>query len=1776
MDKTKIRIKGDKEFSNPVGQDSSEVLTLRETYTVGSAFRSKTDTYELSLRQDSLVEFVFEDGISWMSSPEDIKDLFPEVRAQMRSVGADVLDIPDTLYAGEAHRGVVKDIALKMIRVFDRKKRADTVVQAVRSCAEKLQARQLNGYSGLYGLDAQFRLQPLQFERPDQPYLLLLHGTASSTHGSFEELKGTKLWDTVLQNYATNILAFQHETLTKSPLQNVLELLQQLPDHISLDLISHSRGGLLGDILCRFCSVEESAAGFTALEVQLLEKYKRHEDLQHILSIREILSRKQIRIGKFIRVACPAAGTTLASERMDHFFNVLINAGGLALGSVANPVFNVFKDMVASVVDCKDDWTVLPGLEAMNPESPFIKVLNNPAPQSLVRAPLYVIAGNSRAGLNLKSLLIITARLFFNAKNDLVVNTQSMYMGAKRNRAVQYFFDEAAGVDHFHYFSNNATNEAIIAVLRLASEQLTAPGFVLLDEKDLQAEMRNAVLDLEGGQVYRDEVSGKRPIVVLLPGIMGSNLSVDDKIIWINYFRFIAGKLETLAYRDETNERIKAPSLIKTSYKELADHLSGQYDVVTFPFDWRLQLNDSAGRLNDKLLELMEYGMPIKIVGHSMGGVLVRDFIVSYPATWQKLNASKDFRLLFLGSPLGGSFRIPYVLYGYDEIITKIAKIDLWHTKKELLEIFSQLPGLLSLLPLTTDANNDFSDPAIWKMISGGVGDPDWPVPSDAVLKRFGQYRDRINAVSDQIDWSNAVYIAGRDVATPSGYRIENGKTVFLHTAAGDQSVTWDSGIPQQMIGKGLVYYANITHGALSCHASLFAPISDILAKGSTRMLSQNRPVFRSAELEFERVQDYDLDVSPLALEATLLGIGATDSQAAFQPSPLQVSVSNGDLRFSAYPLIAGHFKRDAILNAERSIDRNLKGALSELHQLDLYPGDIGTSELFLRTDSAFKGAVIVGLGEQGGLSAYQLSQTVEQAVAKYLVYINNQMTVLANPGETYGLSALLVGCGYGGLGVEYSIRSILEGVQNANNKMRALRTETARLVSCVEFVEMYEDKALSCLYTLSRITREQNPALPIQLSTSHIKPLLGSRQRLPVENTEEWWTRITVKETISDTAGRQSASLQFNYATNAAREEQRNLLTSKQIMDELLKDISVNNQWSPQIAKTIFELLIPNDFKSQLSKHTNINWIVDERTAAYPWELLQDNDHHVLPLAVNAGMIRQLATQDYRTHIQPASGNAAFVLADPDLKGFIFQLPGAKAEGHLVTELLSGQGLEIVQAGGSAGQIINALFSRPYKIMHLAGHGVFSEQEESGSGMVIGNNVFLSTREICQMSQVPELVFVNCCYLGKMDPDKEMLYTQRYKLAANIGTQLIRNGVKAVIVAGWAIDDAAALDFTRIFYRSMFEGDAFGDAVLRSRKAIFEKYGSRNNTWGAYQCYGDPFFKLVQGKGNANTSGYSFFLGSEAEIEIRNLINKIDLSDTDNVQLRRQLTAIEEAVDNAVIRNSRITELEAQAYAKLGDYGSAVQRYRSLIEAEQADFSFAAMEQYCSLRMKQAIQLFRNDPAYRESAVETTRQVIEDLEVLCRYGATAERLNLLGSTYRRYAYLHTVLEDKWSALAKAADFHRRAYEKNSRHQIHALCNWYNMESLLVLHGQREWGASLEHYKLPERNQAKSALLSALAIQKAILNAETYWELAAKVNLKVALYLLDNEQTFIDEAINDYAQLWRYAGGQSEKAAELEMCDLLMEALSVVQSSFATERLAGLQRLCQYISGILV
>ncbi|HTI93016.1 MAG TPA: CHAT domain-containing protein [Puia sp.] len=1775
---SKLTLNGNDQTPAAAANADYPTLQLEQSILVSSAVRGADNKIQLNLTDDHLVELVFEDETTWLCTPDTLEELYPGQLTQQRG-GDDSFQLPLTISDTRSERGLLQQIALKVVNLFTKKAAA----KGMGLLADDLEEKQLGKLRGLVRVTSSFDLVPFaagELQGKTDPVLLFIHGTNSSSAGSFGELVGTDLWSYATQTYKNNILAFQHETLTKSPLQNAVELISQLPADIELHVITHSRGGLVGEILARCSDTSQTDIGFSEKEVEYLAKEGRDADVKFIRQLQEVYRQKRCRTGRFIRVACPSGGTTILSKRLDHFFNITLNLIGASTGLSVNPVYVATKNLLTAVIDQKNDPNVLPGLEAMKPDSPFIVVLNNQ--DTIVNRPVVAISGNCKAKVNFKALLILAEKLFFFEDNDLVVNTKSMYAGSKRLSKLQYFFDEGTDVDHFHYFKNKKTNTAIQLALQSPQVADTAliSGFTEFNRGGPLTEgQRNALLDLQGGEYSTGDPTGKKPILVLLPGIMGSCLAKDFEDIWLDYWRILKGALLQL---DTGTAGIRSPAIIKTSYQQLGNSLGPDYDVVTFPFDWRLSSKDAAGMLEAKIKQLMTFKQPIRLVAHSLGGVVVRDMMVFYPNTWKLLNASEGFRLLFLGSPLMGSFRIINVLFGEDDIIGKLSKLDLLHTKKTLLAMFSKFPGILGLLPLTKDggaspggASYNFADAATWTDMALAFGDTSWPIPqANNGLNDFGAYRDAVIAAMPNLDLSNAVYIAGQFPQTPCGYRIDTIKDkkelVLLSTAEGDQSVTWDLGIPPVMISSNSVYYVNHSHGDLSNSPDMFSGIKEILEKGRTNLFSSIRPTVRGDQKIFRKPMTTDFDLSPEAVERTLLGLSG-DKTVKSSQLPLKVSVANGDLKYATYPILAGHFEHDSVLYAEKRIDQLLAGQLEERSRLGIYPGELGTCEVVLTyAEDGFQGAIITGIGEQDKLTAFDLSKTIEQAAAKYLLIVNGRKKLnTAQFKEPIGLSTLVIGCGYGGLSIESSVHAILQGVVNANAKITTLYGEKAKLVEEVEFVEQYQDRALGCFYAVHRMGKEMGGALNIVPAEDSIRERNGARQKVNIDQGKDWWNRITITQNEDDHGI--IDGMKFSISTGAAREELRDLYTSGGVVQSLIESISVDNNWTKERSAAVFELLMPNDFKSRLKRQGNITWVLDKYTAGFPWELLQHKGEEVKPMCVSAGMIRQLATGNSRVNIELVTADTALVIGDPQLNGFLPQLPGALEEAKTVAEVLKSHGYATIPLLREVqDNIIPTLMSGSFKIIHLAGHGLFDPDPNKPSGMVIGKDNFLTTRQLAQMSDTPDLVFVNCCYLGKTDVAAERYYQSRFKLAASIGTQLIENGVKAVVVAGWAVDDTAASRFANTFYRNMFSGKAFGEAVRIAREDVYNN-NSGVNTWGAYQCYGNPFYRLKEESWTPEKKQY--VITEQAEIDLMNLESDMRTGDFLTEDLLARLKAISDETDKCGLRKPVITELEARIYKSLNKYDLALKKYEEMILSEEGGYSFNAVELYCNLRSK----LLKDRIEKKESAALLEKefdQVHAYMEALILLSPTAERFDILGSCWKRRTALYPDNRDQLAlSVRKAASYYRQAHQIRAR--AYPFSNWIALENLLVAAGIQQWGGQPDLPGLNDLNKMLTDLELAYAQGPA---TRVFEDWIAPSNLLLVDWLVKSTMagaeapdTLAPIVVDSYAAVWKKVGAREDRMSDIQHLQLLIDALTGLtaapgqeQEHFMVLRMKGL------------
>jgi hypothetical protein len=403
-----------------------------------------------------------------------------------------------------------------------------------------------------------------------------------------------------------------------------------------------------------------------------------------------------------------------------------------------------------------------------------------------------------------------------------------------------------------------------------------------------------------------------------------------------------------------------------------------------------------------------------------------------------------------------------------------------------------------------------------------------------------------------------------------------------------------------------------------------------------------------------------------------------------------------------------------------------------------------------------------------------------------------------------------------------------------------------------------------------------------------------------------------------------------------------------------------------------------------------------------------------------------------------------------------------------MVAEQLSHAGYDVLDCiDQTCTPIMESLHKNSWRMIHLAGHGVHryvqpntaSGDTQPVSGMVIGNNSFLTAGDMAQLRFVPELVFVNCCHLGRVDGPRAL---DRLGLAANLGEELIRMGVRAVIAAGWAVDDRAGQLFAATFYRYLLEGEAFGEAVRLAREEVWTRCPDVN-TWGAYQCYGDPAFRLHRDGSTAPAQWPDFGTPHELVTALNNLIASLRAggpTEHGSELIAKRLARIPQVQTEQWLQRADVCAALGLVWGELGQWETAVNWLDKAFAGEQGDYSMRAVEQHASFRVRLAAERWHKAqhlPTAKRGAVRVTEiahitAAIRDLDMLCSRALTVKRLNLLGSAYKRLALIESAGSKRHVALTKMAQH----YEKSLAHKrdAYAFTNW--LTAILLLHQQGE------------------------------------------------------------------------------------------------------------------------
>jgi hypothetical protein len=1481
---------------------------------------------------------------------------------------------------------------------------------------------------GVYALDADAlpRLKdsgrkPLaSIAAADGPLLVLLHGTFSNTAGAFG-----KLWSThpqqvaaLFAHYGARVFGFEHATLQVSPVANALALARTLPRHAALHLLTHSRGGLVAEVLAR-------VAAHPTLDGEDLRAFSA-DDRRNLTALGALLRERQVRVERIVRVACPVRGTLLASGRLDAYLSLF--KWTLELSGV--PVLPELVEFLAAVAQRRTDPQALPGLAAQMPGSALIQWLH--AAREPLPGQLRVVAGDAQGDSVGSWLKTLASDGFFWTDNDFVVQTRSMYGGAPRAGGASFLLDRSARVSHGAYFVGERSAEAVCNALT----QEQPSGFAPIGPLSWAGASATGV---RGALPARDaESASARPAVILLPGILGSHLALDGERVWLS--SRIVGGLKQLAWPDAAGHRITPDGAIGACYDELAAYLAATHEVIEFSFDWRRPIEQEAQRLakvaEAALVAREASAQPVRFVAHSMGGLVVRALQLEAPELFERLMAHPGARVLMLGTPNAGSWAPMQVLSGDDTFGNTLIAFGAPLQDASARAVMARMPGFLQLQAGLTDARLGLADAATWKQLAerdlatvrewnrwhGGEGaavqdEYRWGVPTQAVLDQALALRERLDAQVREalprfVDrWA---LVVGQARFTPDGFDEGPQGLAYLNAVeAGDGRVTRASArLP------GLATWSvDAEHGALPGHAPAFAAYAELLESGHTAALPRLPDLAAAvrggvgAEPRAARHVRSRPSREPAGFRApqSMSDLGASSARSAPERvvessvPALAVSVLNGNLMFVRQPLMIGHYRSTRLSGSEGAVNNLLGGSMAASLGAGVYPDGPGAFQMFRNTRGSDnplqlprpEWAIVVGLGDESELKPASLLHTVRQAIIGWA-----QRTVEGgSAAATFELAATLIGSGGTRIAPGQAAQLIAQAAREANLRLKASGWP---LLTHLVLVELYLDRASEAWRSLNVLASRRSHEWRI---TNEVRIGAGAL-RIPLDSGYRGADYDLISATSEGPAQDADSVIAYTLDTRRARTEVRAQATQATLVREMVKRASNERNQDPQIGRTLYQLLVPVEMDPFMGGTTEARIELDAGTAGIPWELLHntgdvrnraaaDSDEDTLPWAIRTKLLRKLRTTRFRQTVSDATLDSdMLVIGEPAVPrelGYA-RLPGARREAHAVAERLTGPGgfaehdVRTLIAGEDAAsapdahQVINALLERDWRIVHIAGHGEPPERivRADGSsadgdprGVVLSHGCYLGPREIRTMRAVPELVFVNCCFLAERHADQLLRGDgvgareyDRARFASGVAEELIRTGVRCVVAAGWAVEDVPAEAFAATFYEALVGGARFIDAAALARQAAWEQRGS-GNTWAAYQCYGDPDWRLrlERGERRAMTpadkfAGISSPVGLAIALETVAVETRFLRADERAARLpmqRERVAWLESRFGTDWGRIGAVAEAFAVAYNDLGDTARALTWYGRAVAANDASASQRAAEQWANLRARDA-----------------------------------------------------------------------------------------------------------------------------------------------------------------------------------------------------------------------------
>lgn len=983
--------------------------------------------------------------------------------------------------------------------------------------------------------------------------------------------------------------------------------------------------------------------------------------------------------------------------------------------------------------------------------------------------------------------------------------------------------------------------------------------------------------------------------VVVLPGVMGSHLSIvekdgDDDHVWVSLWRLAKGDMKRLKLGSDgkTNvndqESVIATGVIGWYYALALETLQAE----PFPYDWRVSVCDTADRLAEFVRAKLDDGTfnkekEVHFVAHSMGGLVVRSFIRQHTELWNEIKG----RLVMLGTPNMGSFAAIQTLMGENSLVKNIAAVLPFQSKEDWFQVINSFPGLYQLCPSKL-AHPEVYEKTIWEKFPDVLFDG-----QIMMLPKFHQ--DLFDMRDKTVDPARMTYIAGVGYETPSGLQtLAAGGYGFDTTLDGDGTVPHKLGL---LDGITTYYVEGTPHGSLLNNRRVLKAVKDILKSGKTAELTTTKPVIinpRGAKAapmigyELEQLESVArqiqndekpdqaivYDAEKVLLRALLGGKESVDDDLELISSgkrretrtvELEVRWIFGDITAVDVPVVVvGQYQNLPPGGAGGAVDRKINNVISRGFEYDMLGNELGRlftiplgERIKKQIHPSVEMVVVAGMGEFGRFSREDL---------RYLM-MNATLGIL---GLGYNAFAcVLIGASMETFSVERAVRNIWLGVSDAVDRLHddeRVKKITLVLVESNPDRQEQIEKIIRDLNANGKRYRFEN--LEINLREKELGVHVEKGRERGLKQIIASPTLLTIERSLAKndpvTSKRERGKFRLSAFTSKAAIPVREIVVNDTIIDQLIDELRYANGASKQekYGKLMHSILMPEDFQSVIDTDKSLVLVINREASVVPWEMLcfGGTGRTTSNFGIDLKIARQFSSTRANVPSAAPARNKQFkalIVADPAPE-FELQLPGARREGmrlrekfrQLQTDLRDRIDLQFQACIGSEEcdivKILNLIFNEEFDIIHFAGHGTFDAADPSNSGWVFGKDLILSAHEIFRLRRVPRLVFANACFSSGLPT------VESNRQLAGLAEAFFDRGIENYVGAGWQVSDEHAVKFAETFYTKTIEhGEALGQALSDARSSISPQHADTNvqpadSTWGAYQHYGNPNTRLV------------------------------------------------------------------------------------------------------------------------------------------------------------------------------------------------------------------------------------------------------------------------------------------------------------------------------------------